>query len=147
MLGLPVHICAHFRERSGPSILHRLHESATLVRTVWDKIEANYGNHEWRHSDEENFADLVSRVQMGLKHVEKLPEEHIAIFSHGFTMKMVFAYVLLGERLDGQIFQENFLPAKSIANTGVLHLQYTDHPRKQQKYWKLISWNDHAHLT
>ncbi len=144
--GLPLELQEVFRERKGPSLLYGLHESDPFARSVWDTIAANYGTPRWRHSDEENFEDLLARAKEGLRFLEGLPEEHIAVFSHGLTIKMIFAHVLLGDLLDGRMFWDNFIPAKNIENTGIMHLQFTENFHKTAKYWKLISWNDHAHL-
>jgi broad specificity phosphatase PhoE len=113
---------------------------------VWELIAANYGNPDWRHSDEENFEDLRQRAIQALSYLAALPEQHVAVFSHGMFMKVVLAHVLLGKYLGGRIFWDQFVPAKNVENTGIMHLEFTENFHKTAMYWKLISWNDHAHL-
>ena len=113
---------------------------------VWEVIAANYHVSGWRYSDEENFEDLQSRAKKALALLEELPEKKILVVSHGMFMKVIFAHILLGDTLDGRIFWDQFIPAKNIANTGIMHLEYAENFHKTGMYWKLVSWNDHAHL-
>lgn len=135
-----------FVERQNPSFMTGHHQENEETERVWSIIAQNYGVHGWRHSDEENFEDLVLRAKAALAYLEALPEKHIAVASHGMFMKVIFAHILLGDHLNGRIFWDNFVPAKNVENTGIMHLEYTDNFHGTAKYWKLISWNDHAHL-
>ena len=113
---------------------------------MWEEIATNYGVPGWRHSDEENFEDLLERAKKALSFLETLPEERILVTSHGLFMKAILAHVLLGDHLNGRIFWDQFIPIKNVENTGILHLEYTDNYHGTCKYWKLHSWNDRAHL-
>ena len=117
------------------------------IEKVWDEIARNYDAKNWRHSDEENFEDLCTRAIAALSFLEALPEQHILVVTHGMFMKVLFAHVLLGEHINGRIFWDKFVPMKTIANTGIMHLEYVENYHKTAMYWKVISWNDHAHLT
>ena len=133
--------------RINPSVMRDRHESDPEMRRIWDEIEANYHIPEWHHSDEENFEDLRDRTKRALAFLERLPEDRILVVTHGLFKKIIFAHVLLGDTLNGRIFWNSFVPAKTVANTGIMHLEYTENFRKTGMYWKLVSWNDHAHLS
>lgn len=135
-----------FIERVNPSIMLGTHLKDPVMERIWDEIASNYDVSGWRHSDEENFEDLRSRAVNALSFLESLPEERILVTSHGLFMKVILAHVLLGSHLNGRIFWDQFIPTKNVENTGILSLQYTDNYFGTKKYWKLISWNDHAHL-
>lgn len=135
-----------FIERRNPSLMVGTKMNDPALEHVWSKIAANHHLPHWHHSDEENFADLVSRAKKALIFLEELNEKHILIVSHGMFMKVVFAHVLLGEKLDGRIFWDQFIPAKNVVNTGIMHIEHTENYRKTRKFWKLISWNDYTHL-
>src|SRR3989338_4962038 len=130
----------------GPSVVHNRHGDEPEVRRVWHEISTNAHVPGWRHSDEENFTDLLLRAKQALAFLEALPEECVIVVSHGMTLKMLLAHILLGDRLDGRIFWDCFVPAKNIANTGIMHVEFTDRFDGKGLYWKLVSWNDHAHL-
>ncbi len=135
-----------FVERRNPSFMMGHDQANESHERVWEDIAANYGTLGWRHSDEENFEDLIVRAKEALAYILALPESNIAVASHGLFMKVIFAHVLLGECLDGRIFMDKFIPAKNVENTGIMHLHFTHNFQKTAKHWKLISWNDHAHL-
>jgi len=145
-LGLPLEYSELFVERRGPSVVHNRHGDEPEVRRVWHEISTNAHVPGWRHSDEENFTDLLLRAKQALAFLEALPEECVIVVSHGMTLKMLLAHILLGDRLDGRIFWDCFVPAKNIANTGIMHVEFTDRFDGKGLYWKLVSWNDHAHL-
>jgi len=136
-----------FVERLNPSFMLGCAMDDPEVERVWGVIGANYGNPGWRHSDEENFEDLVRRAKQALEFLLKLPEERIGVASHGLFMKIILAHVVLDEHLNGRIFWDQFIPTKNVENTGIMHLQYVQNYHKTGMYWKLASWNDHAHLA
>lgn len=136
-----------YAERRNPSIMVGAADEDEAQRQIWEQIGANYGNPGWRHSDEENFEDLIFRAKEGLKLLETLPEKRVGVASHGLFMKVIFAHVLLGDMLDGRIFWDKFVPMKGVENTGIMHLEYTMNYHRTKMYWKLVSWNDHAHLN
>lgn len=146
-LGLPItDMSPLFAERRNPSVMLGKHAQDPETERMWTEIAAHYGEPGWRHSDEENFEDLVSRAKESLAFLESLPEENIYVASHGMFMKVILAYVQLGEHLTGRIFWDCFVPMKNVRNTGLMHLQYTKNYWGTGMYWKLVSWNDHAHL-
>ncbi|OGZ06883.1 MAG: hypothetical protein A2942_00460 [Candidatus Lloydbacteria bacterium RIFCSPLOWO2_01_FULL_50_20] len=135
-----------FIERVNPSIMLGTKAGVPETEQIWDEIAKHYGVPGWRYSDEENFEDLILRAKKALTLLETLPERTIVVVSHGMFMKVIFAYVLLGEQLNGRTFWDKFVPAKNVANTGIMHLEYTENYWKTGMLWKLHSWNDHAHL-
>lgn len=146
-LGLPLEYSELFVERRGPSVVHNRHGDEPEVQRVWHEISTNAHIADWRHSDEENFEGLSLRARQALAYLEGLPEECVLIISHGMFMKMLLAHILLGQKLDGRIFWDCFVPAKNIANTGIMEIEFTDRFDGKGLYWKLVSWNDHAHLS
>ncbi len=142
----PITLSPLFVERRNPSFMMGHDQADESDERALEEIAANYGTLGWHHSYEENFEDLIVRVKEALSYILTLPEQCIAVASHGLFMKVVFAHVLLGECLDGRIFWDQFIPTKNVENTGIMHLHFTDNFQKTAKHWKLISWNDHAHL-
>ena len=135
-----------FIERRNPSSMLNRDSKDPEIEKVWDEIARNYDAKNWRHSDEENFEDLCTRAIAALSFLEALPEQHILVVTHGMFMKVLFAHVLLGKHMNGRIFWDKFVPIKTIANTGIVHLEHTENYHKTAMYWKVVSWNDHAHL-
>ncbi len=146
-LGLPIaHVTPLFGERRNPSVLLGTHESDPEAQLIWNEIRAHYGEPGWRYSNEENFDDFRGRIVDALNFLLTLKEERIVVASHGMTMKMILAHVSLGKHLTGEIFWEQFVPIKNVANTGIMQLEYTKNYEGTVMFWKLVSWNDRAHL-
>lgn len=150
--GLSPEYSALFVERRGPSIVMNRHSEDPEVQEVWRTIIAHAHIPGWRHSDEENFEDLSLRADQALVYLEPLPEDPATedptiVVTHGMFMKMLLAKNLLGKKLDGRIFWDCFVPAKNVANTGIMHIEFTNRFDGSGMYWKLHSWNDHAHLS
>ena len=146
-LSLPIaHISPLFGERRNPSILLGTREADPKAMRIWNEIKAHYGEPNWRYADEENFDDFRARVVDALLFLRQQPETRIVVASHGMTMKMVLAHVTLGSHLTGKIFWEQFVPIKNVRNTGIMQLEYTQNYDGTGMFWKLVSWNDHAHL-
>lgn len=144
--GIPVTESSLFIERVNPSTMYGSHQSDPEMMRIWEEIEKNYHLPDWHHSDEENFEDLRNRAIRAIAFLETPPESRILVVTHGLFKKVIFAHVLLGGRLDGRMFWECFVTAKTVANTGIMHLEYTENFHKTGMYWKFHSWNDHAHL-
>lgn len=137
---------ANFIERRNPSFMTGTHEGDESVVTAWNEIEHNYGDPHYRHSDEENFSDILARADRALEYLERFEGDKLIVVSHGLFMKVIMARVLLGNKLDGRIFWDAFIPMKNVANTGIMHLEYGLNYHKTASIWKLVSWNDHSHL-
>jgi len=111
-------------------------------------IYKNYHNKDWRHSNEENFDDLRKRGQQAIRFIEKLSpvKKNILVVTHGLFMRMILAQMMLGNKLDSQIFFKIMHFCKT-ANTGIMACEYMTGKKKGRYHkWRLITWNDHAHL-
>ena len=146
LAAVPVEESALFIERRNPSVMLGTRRDDPKTKHIWETIGNNYHVPGWHHSDEENFEDLRGRAKAALRYLEGLPESRILVVSHGMFMKMIFAHILLGEHLDGRIFWDRFIPVKNSVNTGIMFLEYTERYDRNEMYWKLHSWNEHAHL-
>ena len=93
----------------------------------------------WHYSDEENFFDFKERIKKFLRFISRRKEKHILAVGHGISTRMAVALMLLGDTLTPEIFQE-FRNNLLAINTGITICE--SHDGK----WKVITWNDHAHL-
>lgn len=131
-------------ERKKPSAIIGLDRTSPEFDTIEDTVRENFHNTEWRHSDEENFVDLKLRAATLLNKAANMHEDKIVMVSHGVFMTMIFAYVIFGEALTSQEFWSLFVGIEH-KNTGITVLKqskFKDEPTR----WKLVTWNDHAHL-
>ena len=96
---------------------------------------------DWHLSDEENFYDARKRAKDALKFLEELPFEHMIVVTHSHLMFYIAAHILLPETISPsahRYFRNNM----RIANGGITTCEFL----RDEKRWRLICWNDHAHI-
>lgn len=107
------------------------------------EIEANFATPGWRHSDEENFDDLKGRALKILEFLESRPEQNILVIAHGYFLRIIMACVVIGPEVSAfEVLR--FAKALRTKNTGITVLNFN--PEDKESVWKLLVWNDHAHL-
>ncbi len=133
-----------FAERKWPSEqvgLPKNHPKADEIkRKVWDDLS----NPEFRYSDEETFGDLKERIRKALILLEDRAEDNILVVTHGFIMRIIVAYVVMGEELTA-VECDQFIDKFHTKNTGLTVMHYGKKVKRTQWYFSV--WNDHAHLA
>ena len=150
---------AHVTEHTGlVPVESDLFVEASWVRALWGKdgrapesqkvleeIVAHWGEPGYHYADEENFEELMARVDRALAFLARQPYEHIGVVTHGMFLRH-----LLGRAMFGPLFT----PALSLAWYHSLHVMentalcvVTYHENNLEHPWRLKIWNDHAHLA
>lgn len=141
-VGIPFASSELFVERRRPTEQINQPKDDPLVMAAEEAILRSSSMPGIRFSDEENFDDLNVRSAQALALLESLPGQRILVVTHGVFLRNIVAQVIFGQRLTGEDcgrVLESFI----ASNTGITVLQF-DPDRKKQ--WKLLTWNDHAHL-
>lgn len=116
------------------------------VIEVLDLIDKNYHNEHWRFSDEENFVDVKQRAIRAIRYVRGLEKENIMILTHGTFIRFVVAVMMFGEGLTSHEFLR-FARFVDLKNTGITLCRFKeDADKKGGGEWRMVAWNDHAHL-
>jgi broad specificity phosphatase PhoE len=135
----PLRYSELLRERKRPTQLEgQLYEHKDF-QSVLNTLKENIHRPEWRYSDEENFFDLQNRAKDAIQYIEQLDKKNICVVTHGGILLMIVLVMALGDELTPHQFlrfEEFFL----IKNTGITICE------KKENDWRLITWNDHAHL-
>ena len=79
------------------------------------------------------------RAENAIRFLENQSYENLAVVSHSVFMRMMIGVITFQEKMNPDILR-NLGNHFKINNTGITVLEYKDHE------WKLITWNDHAHL-
>ncbi len=108
---------------------------------VW-LIQGKYGDLDWRCEDAENGRELVDRAKAALQYLVSLPQDNVVVVTHGYFMRFLVAEMMFKGELHGEHFV-NFLGTLITKNTGITICEH--HPARTIP-WKLLTWNDHAHL-
>jgi broad specificity phosphatase PhoE len=128
-----------FHEILRPSAVRGKLKADPEVMKITEDLIRYFADDTQRHSDEENFFDIRRRAVAGLGFIAKRPEEHILVVTHGTILGMLMAVMIDGEQTTPAFFLKlhGFLHA---SNTGITQCLWRDGA------WRLVVWNDHAHL-
>lgn len=130
-----------FREIKRPTEIEGKDRDNSNVVKIKEKIWENYHNPDFRYSDEETFAELKSRAIKAIEYLEIVDEESVLIVTHGIITQMLLALVTFGKELTSK----EFLSIKSTFGMDKVGLTLFEHSPK--KRWRLVTWNDQAHLV
>lgn len=136
-----------FVERRQPSELIGKSFDDPLRKTIFEISREAHDDPAWKYSDEESFLDLRTRAETALALLTVRSEEHILVVTHGFFKRLLVGSMLFGEEFNPPQYRaiRSFLHTD---NTGITICEYRapdeEHPDSR---WKLITWNDHAHLN
>lgn len=95
--------------------------------------------------DGENFAEIVSRTDGALTFLEDCEEESIVVVTHGCFLRVIVARILLGDFLTSELFLR-FHKVTATKNTGITVRKYDKKHVGEDLSWRLLTYNDHAHL-
>lgn len=139
----PIEYSDLFGEIKLPSEVHGKPRSDQSVASVRMKVMEMFHHPGFRHSDEESFDDLKSRARMAMEHLVSRPENHILVVTHSIFMRILLAYLVMGESLTALECRQ-FMRTMITENTCISIFGYN--PSFDWKPWTLHAWNDHAHL-
>jgi len=138
-LGEPIIFSEVFKELKRPTEIEGKHVDDPYAKEIKAQIFQNWHNSDYRYSDEETYYDFRSRTIKALEHLESLNKKNVLIVTHGETIRMFVAIMLLGKEIKADDFK-SFRSVLKINNTGVTICDYIDNK------WRLISWNNFSHL-
>lgn len=129
------------REIRRPSEFIGQSETLPEYRKYHQIATENIEDPNWHYSDEENFHDVLKRVEEFLETVEKNSGDTLAV-SHGRYIRMVTLHIISGKKLTPAFWQQcmnNLVPT----NTGITVCEYSE----EEKRWQLRTFNDFAHFA
>jgi len=128
------------REIKRPTIIEGKAYRCPEVIEIHKTIQEHIHEQTWHLSDEENFFDLRNRARLFLEWIVKRKEKRICAVTHGIFLKTLLFAMMLGNNFTPDFLQyaEHFLITR---NTGITLCEYN-----KRNEWKLITFNDHAHL-
>lgn len=123
---------------------------------MWGKQEGDFRNISesrhfidpaWKHSDDDSFEEIRARAIAALAYLLERQEENLLVVSHGWFLRVLIAIQLFGESLTIDAYRRiwGYLATR---NTGLTLVEYDPNNINApiNRGWRLITWNDHAHL-
>jgi len=148
IVGKEVEVTELLRERKRPSVLvGKRYDSEEVLSTV-KEMETKKHLPDYHHSDEENHTEALERAQKLLRFLEQRREENIVVVTHAAYMRFILTCMIFGKEATVQQF-EKIYDAFRVHNTGITVCKFGEGMRglyKKDKYWWVVTWNDHAHL-
>ena len=108
-------------EERRPTEILGLSHTDEVVKNILKQIDENYYNPDYRYSDEDNFYDLVNRVNELKAYLEKAEHENLLLVSHGNLIKMFMMVLKYKHQLTPAIFKSEKI---EIPNTKVYLWEY-----------------------
>lgn len=137
--GTPIEHHAIFSEFSRPSAFQGKSFKDPEVIATFPLFTEHIGDPAWHYSDEENFFDVKKRAEQALALLAARPEERIVVATHGTFLKVCTCLIIAGEAFTPDMFLRMRLSMKT-RNTGITVAEHDGDD------WKLLAWNDYAHL-
>ena len=130
------------RELKRPSEFVGVNKSESVEYKEFLKLaDENVEDSEWHYSDEENFFDILKRVNHFLEKAHNLEGDTVAV-SHSRFISLVTLNIIMGMNLTPKEWKDG-MNNVTPTNTGVTVFEY----HEEAKNWKLLTFNDHAHFA
>lgn len=139
----PIEFSDLFIERRKPTGLNGKAHADTEAQALNEDWEKSLYTSGYRAQDGENFDDLMLRADQALKHLADRSEKELLVVTHEFFLRAMVAYIILGKRIDGDSLK-HFQYRVRTQNTGLSVLEFDSDLGDPS--WRLLVWNDHAHL-
>lgn len=128
------------REAKRPTELEGREKHEPEVVRIKKLVKEHDDDPRWHYSDEENIFDLRRRAIAFVEWIEKRREASILVVTHGHIVRTAIAVMVWGREVPLSITRP-LLRSFRLSNAGITLCEFDD-----QKGWRLITWNDHAHL-
>ena len=129
------------RELRRPTEFHNKSRTSAEYLAFLDSLDENINNPNWHFSDEENFFDLIKRVEEVFINLENINGDVIVV-CHARIMMTMTLYVIMSKQLTPDVWKMG-MRNMSVSNTGITTVVYNE----ETKHWKLEMFNDRAHFA
>jgi probable phosphoglycerate mutase len=145
--GLPVESSDLFIEWRQPSMTLNRHHAEPEVIEAHKEIEAGRFVPGYRHSDEESFEDFRDRAQKALSFLEAHSASNLCVVTHGITLRMIIGTLIFGDAFAPPHLAQ-LMGHTGTNNTGITYLRFGTNKEftTMPPSWRIITWNDSAHL-
>ncbi len=99
----------------------------------------------WKYEDGDSFNDIKNRAMSALSYLENREEQSILVVTHAGTLRAIVGAIIFGEDFTFSDYRRLYRSLKS-ENTGITLVEYSGENGMLKNGWKIVTWNDHAHL-
>ncbi len=138
----PIELTPLLREMKRPSQFIGKSNTTPEYLAFLKTVEKNVDDPKWHFADDENFFDVLSRVEEFFGKLETI-ENDCVVVTHGRMAMMMTLYVVMGMKLTPEIWKVAMKNLLVATNTGITVIIFND----KTQTWQLDSYNDRAHFA
>lgn len=142
---VPLEVHDVLREYVAPSSLWGTPRTTPAGVAYIEELKERYGDPTWHYEDGDNEYELHQRALELIALLIARPEQHIAAVTHAGFMRVVISAMMTEGEFD-PISIRRLARFLAPVNTGITVCRYRSAAVRRNK-WRMISWNDHAHLA
>jgi broad specificity phosphatase PhoE len=134
-----------FTERRRPTVLLERSQDdpeARELEAAWARSVFEDGP---RVLDGENFEDIKVRAEKAFHYLERHAAQNILVVAHGLFLRMMLTRMIFGTEFTSLELRK-IVQSFRMQNTGITVFQYGGDRESSEDRWRLLVWNDHAHL-
>lgn len=112
------------------------HPEAKAIRDLINSAE----DPSYRHSDEETFTEFCERAHAALNYLKQHPVDRLCVVTHAGFLRGLFGAAVFRAEFSRKELVSLFYNISTL-NTGITYFRY-----EPERGWRIITWNDSAHL-
>lgn len=129
-----------FGEWREPSHVMGKHADLPEVQSMYSAVHSS-ADPQYRHTDEETFAEMLARARAVLAALEQHPAKRICVVAHNGFLKILFGTMVFRDSFNKDMFI-HMLRYLKLGNTGITYARFTN----PERGWSIVTWNDQSHL-
>jgi broad specificity phosphatase PhoE len=127
-------------EFASPSEVHGKKFGGRFAARIWKEVDAHVADPKWHYSDEENVFDLRNRALKAIEYLKSKKRDILIVVTHGNIMRMILFVGIFGKDADVAGSFYKFIGSLDLKNTAITECEM------DKNVFKLVTYNDHAHL-
>lgn len=137
--GAPLQIDDRIREFQSISAFDGHAHNDPALASLKKQLAASFHDPDVRVGDEEKFEEFHERTWSFLQDQQRQPQSEVLVVTHSAVARLMFLQLITGEKVSSHQYQTM---ASHLAtwNTGLTLADW------DQGRWRVLTWNDHAHL-
>jgi len=116
-----------------------------LPKTTRPKLIDMIGGKYPELGETETFEEMKERGERTLELLKNRPEKNIAVVTHGVFLYILAGLIIFKEKLTYEEYAD-IHGSMVVSNAGITIFTYTENPYRENRQWRIATWNDHAHL-
>ncbi len=138
-IGRPIQANDWLKELKRPTKIEGRKASNPAVIKIKKEVVRRWLNSHPKAFGEETFWEFKERGQKLMEFLEKLSSKNVLLVTHCNFLRLFLSLIIFGDRLEAKEFLKIY--PLTLGRGGLTTFEYS--PKRS---WRLLTWNDQAHL-